>query len=158
MPEEIPFYQRFLIIIIYLLPFKLAIPLGYLLIYQYPFLELFLIITLPWFEITDSFPFAVGEIFIFSFLFLYIVQNEKRSNFLRFNTLNAILIGGINKLFEFVFNFLPVSLLGNFLLFVNIILLFYNSFKSLKGMPANIPFLDRIIDNLMKSHNNLIAT
>ena len=141
------------------MPFKIAIPFGYInLINQFPFLNLFLILTLPWFVIIDSFPFGIGEIFIFSFLFLYIVQNEKRSNFLRFNTLNAILIGGINKLFEFVFIFLSFSLLGNFLFFVNLILLFYNSFKSLKGMPANIPFLDRIIDNLMKSHNNLIVT
>ncbi|NET58181.1 MAG: hypothetical protein F6K47_19100 [Symploca sp. SIO2E6] len=73
----------------YLIPLFYAIPFGRFLFSQFPVLKLILIPLIP-LEIIYSVPFA--GIAVFFILFLAVVRNPRVAHFIRFNTMQAILL------------------------------------------------------------------
>jgi uncharacterized membrane protein len=73
----------------YLIPLFYAIPFGNFLFSQFPVLKVILIPLIP-VEIIYSVPFA--GIVVFFILFLAVVRNERVAHFIRFNTMQAILM------------------------------------------------------------------
>ena len=86
----IPLWQKFIGILIYMLPWSDAIPFGRHLFQDFPFLQWLALPALPIIFIEQSIPF--GSLLLFFLLFLLIARNPKIPYFLRFNTLQALLI------------------------------------------------------------------
>ena len=74
----------------YLLPLVSALPFGSFLFRQFPALGVLLIPLQPVLFIYQSIPFA--GLVIFFLLFLLVVRNERIVHFIRFNTMQAILL------------------------------------------------------------------
>jgi len=85
-----PLWQKLIGILIYLLPWSDAIPFGKYLFMDFPFLQWLAIPALPIIIIEQSIPF--GSFLLFFLLFLFIVRNPRMPYFLRFNTMQALLI------------------------------------------------------------------
>lgn len=90
----------------YLIPLFYAIPFGQFLFRQFPALKVILIPLIP-LEIIYSVPFA--GIVVFFILFLAVVRNERVAHFIRFNTMQAILLDIIIILCSLL---LPILLRG----------------------------------------------
>jgi hypothetical protein len=134
----------------YLLPLIDALPFGIFLFRQFPGLMLFLLPLQPLIAI-NSFPFA--GLIIFFVLYLAVVRNENISHFIRFNTLQAILLDialvlcsmlrgillpglGQNLLTETLMN---VVFLGTIAAFT------YSVVQSLLGRYAEIPAISEAV-------------
>lgn len=88
----------------YLLPLIDVLPFGRFLLGQFPFLAFIFLPIKPLIDIYYGFPFA--GIIVFFVLFLAVVRNSNISHFIRFNTLQAILIDILLILFGLVTRFL----------------------------------------------------
>ena len=86
----IPTWQKLIGILIYVLPWSDAIPFGRYLFMDFPFLQWLAFPALPIIFIEQSIPF--GSLILFFLLFLGVAKNPKIPYFLRFNTLQAILL------------------------------------------------------------------
>ena len=86
----IPIWQRLLGICVYILPWSDAIPFGRNLFMQFPLLQWITLPALPIIMIERGIPF--GSLILFLILFLAIVRNQNIPYFLRFNTLQALII------------------------------------------------------------------
>ncbi len=86
----IPLWQRGLGILIYMLPWSDAIPFGRHLFLEFPWLQWISLPALPIFFLERGIPF--GSLLIFFLLFLGVTRNPKIPYFLRFNTLQALLL------------------------------------------------------------------
>ncbi|ACK70425.1 conserved hypothetical protein [Gloeothece citriformis PCC 7424] len=82
--------DRILAALVYILPLIYALPFGVSLLKQIPFLGLIYLPLSPLISLYYSLPFA--GLIIFFVLFFAVVRNERVSRFIRFNTLQAILI------------------------------------------------------------------
>ena len=109
----IPVWQRFLGFLVYMLPWSDAIPFGRHLFVQFPLLQWLAIPTLPLMILERGIPF--GGLLLFFILFLAVVRNSRVPYFLRFNTLQAILIDISLILISYAFQIL-LQPLGNTLL------------------------------------------
>ena len=131
--------------LVYLLPLIYVLPFGRFLLAQIPILGIIYVPLQPLISLYYGFPFA--GIIIFFVLFLAVVRNPNISHFLRFNTLQAILIDilliliglflqilvrgiGINLLTETLYN---VVFLGT------LAACFYSMIQSVRGVYAEIP-------------------
>ena len=89
----------------YVLPIISALPFGTFLLRQFPALGIILIPLQPFLFIYKIMgPFA--GIIIFFLLFLLVVRNEKIIHFIRFNTMQAILLDILLVLFSLLFDIL----------------------------------------------------
>ena len=86
----IPVSHRLIAILVYMLPWSDAIPLGANLFLEYSFLKILAIPTFPIFFIENSIPF--GNFFIFIILFLAVIRNAQVAYFIRFNAMQALLL------------------------------------------------------------------
>ena len=86
----IPIWQRLIGVFMYMLPWSDAIPFGSNLILQFPFLNWLILPALPIKLLEQGIPF--GGLILFLLLFLALVRNPKVPYFLRYNTLQALLI------------------------------------------------------------------
>ncbi|VEP15689.1 Tic20 family protein [Hyella patelloides LEGE 07179] len=82
--------DRIFAALVYLIPLYSAIPFGTDLFQQFPFLRVILIPLQPLALIYGLIPF--GNLVVFFVLFLAVVRNEKIPHFIRFNTMQAILV------------------------------------------------------------------
>lgn len=82
--------DRILAALVYILPLIYVLPFGISLLKQIPFLGLIYLPLSPIISLYYSLPFA--GLIIFFVLFFAVVRNERVSRFIRFNTLQAILI------------------------------------------------------------------
>ncbi|WP_115019068.1 Tic20 family protein [Synechococcus sp. UW140] len=108
---SIPVWQRLLGLLVYLLPLSDALPFGESLVTQYPILGLFLLPAVPLVILEQSIrfgPLALGGLLLFFVLFLGVVRNPNVPYFLRFNTLQALLIDIVVILITYVYR--PLSL------------------------------------------------
>ncbi len=136
--------DRFFGALVYLLPLFYALPFGQYLLAQFPFLQLIFIPLIP-LTIIYSFPFA--GLIIFIILFAAVVRNPRISHFIRFNTMQAILLdiflflvslvtgfllGGIN------FGLLTVTLY-NAIFLGTLVACIYGMVQSIMGKYAEIP-------------------
>ncbi len=86
----IPGWQRFLGLLIYILPWSDALPFGKNLFTEFPWLNWLTLPAIPLLIIEQTIPF--GSLLLFFFLFLVVVRNPKIPYFLRFNALQALLV------------------------------------------------------------------
>lgn len=83
--------DRIFAALVYLIPLYSAIPFGTDLFQQFPFLRIILIPLQPLgliYSLLGNF----GSLIVFFVLFLAVVRNEKIAHFIRFNTMQAILV------------------------------------------------------------------
>ncbi|MCU0519020.1 MAG: hypothetical protein MUC60_19585 [Oscillatoria sp. Prado101] len=131
----------------YLLPLIDGLDFGRFLFDQFPALQLVFMPLLPLIQIYSGIPFA-GFI-IFLALYLGVVRNENISHFIRFNTMQAILLDIILILCSLVVPILAKGLPVTFVLetlynmiFLGILAAFiYSVAQSLMGRYAEIPTL-----------------
>ena len=86
--------------LVYLMPLYSVMPFGGDLFRQFPFLE---IITIPLIPLSIIYSIPFGSLIVFFVLFLAVVRNEKIAHFIRFNTMQAILIDIVLSLLSFLF-------------------------------------------------------
>ncbi|AFZ34592.1 hypothetical protein Sta7437_1012 [Stanieria cyanosphaera PCC 7437] len=141
------FKDRIFAALVYLLPLYYALPFGSSLFAQFPLLEFITIPLIPIGIIYNSIPFA--GLIIFFVLFLAVVRNERISHFIRFNTMQAILLDIILFLFGFLIQILGQPLGAGFLIqtLSNVLFLgtlaacVYAIIQSFLGKYAEIPTL-----------------
>ncbi len=102
----IPIWQRLLGVLIYMLPWSDAIPFGKNLLAQVPevLLSALLLPAMPIWIVQSAIPWGgLGSLVLFLVLFLAVVRNPNVPYFLRFNTLQALLLSIILSLLGLVF-------------------------------------------------------
>ena len=144
----------------YLLPLLDAVRVGeafFQFAYQFPFLEPLVILlrflALPAAILEGLLPLGLGSLVIFFALLMLVVRNPNISHFIRFNTLQAILLGFIisilGLLLSFVSDALPFGLLletlSNVIFFGGIAAVAYSIFQSLSGRYAEIPTISEAV-------------
>lgn len=137
--------DRILASLPYLLPLLDVYPFGQFLLRQFPFLGFIYLPLQPLLALYYGFTFA--GLIIFFVLYLAVVRNERISHFIRFNTMQAILIGILLSLVGLTFQILGPALGRNILTetLFNIVFLgtlvasFYSVIQSLIGRYAELP-------------------
>ena len=87
--------------LVYLIPLYSALPFGADLFRQFPVLSFIQIPLLPLAFVYSAIPF--GSLIVFFVLFLAVVRNEKIPHFIRFNTMQAILVDIVLSLLGILF-------------------------------------------------------
>jgi hypothetical protein len=136
--------DRFFAALVYLLPLFYAFPFGEYLFAQFPFLQLIAIPLIP-LGIVYSFPFA--GLIIFIILFAAVVRNPRISHFIRFNTMQAILLDIFLFLVSLVTGFLLRGInfglltetLYNVIFLGTLVACIYGIVQSIMGKYAEIP-------------------
>lgn len=132
----------------YLLPLIEGLVFGQYLFREFPFFQVILIPLLPLLQIYRGIPFA--GLIIFFALFFLVVRNEQIAHFIRFNTMQAILLDIIVILCSLILSVLgPALQSSSFILetLFNMIFLglmaavIYSVAQSLLGRYAEIPTL-----------------
>lgn len=129
----------------YLLPLIDGLAFGMFLFRQFPVLQLIVLPILPLVQLYSSVPFA--GLIVFFALFLLVVRNEKISHFIRFNTMQAILIDIVLILFGLIVPILArgiqvafiVETLYNMVFLGVLAAVIYSVVQSLLGRYAEIP-------------------
>jgi hypothetical protein len=135
----------------YLLPLVSALPFGSFLFQQFPAFRVLLIPLQPVLFIYQSIPFA--GIIVFFLLFLLVVRNERIVHFIRFNTMQAILLDILLVLCSLLSSILLKGLGTNLVTetLLNIVFLGtvaacgYSIVQSLLGRYAEIPALSEAV-------------
>lgn len=135
----------------YVLPLIQGIVFGFSLIQQLPILGVLLSPLAPLFQLYYSFPFA--GLIVFFALFFFVVRNENVSHFIRFNTLQAILIGFIVALAGLALRLILAPLGGGFVvqtlsntIFLGVLVAaVYGIAQSLLGRYAEIPSVSQAV-------------
>jgi uncharacterized membrane protein len=136
----------------YLLPLIDGLAFGFFLFKQFPFLQLPFVPLTPLFLIYGALgPF--GGIILFFGLFFLVVRNDKVSYFVRFNTMQAILIDIILIVCRLVLGILAPGLQIAFItetlyntVFLGLLAAFsYGVIQSLRGQYAEIPTISEAV-------------
>jgi predicted ABC-type exoprotein transport system permease subunit len=130
----------------YLLPLIDGLVFGYIsLLRQFPALQVLLLPLVPIIQIYESLG-SIGQLIVFFALFILVVRNEKISHFIRFNTLQAILLDIIVFLCSIVLRIvaLPgidfaVQTLASTVFLGIVAAVVYSVAQSLAGRYAEIP-------------------
>ena len=88
----IPLWQKILSCFLYLLPWSDGIIFGRYLFEDFPFLVYLQYLALPIWVLEQIVPLGLGSLILFLALFIGIARNPQMPYFLRFNTLQALLI------------------------------------------------------------------
>jgi len=129
----------------YLLPLIEGVVFGSYLFRQFPAVGLVFLPLIPLVQIYNSIPFA--GLIIFFALFLLVIRNQNISHFIRFNTMQAILLDIVIFLFSIVLRILmpvpgatfAVETLANTLFLGIVAAVVYAIAQSLLGRYAEIP-------------------
>lgn len=135
----------------YLLPIISGLPFGSFLFRQFPVLGIFLLPLQPVLLVYGSIPFA-GMV-VFFLLFLLVVRNERIAHFIRFNTMQALLLDILLVLFGLALQILLRGLGTNLITetLINIVFLGtvaacgYSIVQSLLGRYAEIPTISEAV-------------
>jgi hypothetical protein len=140
------FKDRFFAAIVYMIPLVDTMPFGQLLFAQFPFLTLLQIPLIPITILYSSIPFA--GLIVFFVLFAAVVRNERIGHFIRFNTMQAILIDILLLLLSLLFSLLSGGLgttnllaqtLNNVIFIGSLAACLYSIVQSILGRYAEIP-------------------
>jgi hypothetical protein len=134
----------------YLLPIIEALPYGLYLMALFPPLRLIFVPLIPFIQIYSTVPFA--GLIIFFVLFLAVVRNPNIAHFIRFNTMQALLVDIVLTLFSLLFGNILLPALGgdgNLIIqtlantaFIAVLATSgYCVFQSIRGLYAEIPGL-----------------
>ncbi len=130
----------------YLLPLFYVMPFGGFLFELFPPLQALVLVVLP-VALIYSIPFA--GLLVFMLLYLLVVRNNRVSLFIRYNTMQALLMGIVLfivqllvQLFVRVASFdLLIKVLFNFVFIATVIGVGYAVVQSVRGIYAEIPTL-----------------
>jgi hypothetical protein len=150
--DSIPALERFYASTLYLLPLLDGIVFGVFLFKQFPPLQLLFLPLLPLLQVYNSFPFA-GLIIFFALLF-GVVRNENISHFIRFNTMQAILLDILLILCRLVLQLvesaiqipLVVETFYNTVFLGIITAVVYAVVQSVRGLYAEIPAISDAVN------------
>jgi hypothetical protein len=139
------FPERIFACLPYLLPIVEVFVYGQFFLTQFPFLQVLFLPLLPLLRVYYGVRYA--GLIIFFALFIFVVRNEKISHFIRFNTLQAILLDIIVFLFGVLTDVVGLLPAGNFAMqtlyttiFLGIVAASaYSVIQSLWGRYAEIP-------------------
>lgn len=139
--------DRIFAALVYLLPLYSAFAFGDSIFQQIPFLGAALVIVLTPLAFLYSSLGSFGSLIIFFVLFFAVVRNPRISHFIRFNTMQAILIDILVSLLGLVLGFVARGLGANFVLetLFNVVFLgafaacVYSIIQSVIGKYADIP-------------------
>lgn len=139
--------DRIFAALVYLLPLYSAFAFGIFIFQQIPFLGAALAIVLTPLAFLYSSLGSFGSLIIFFVLFLAVVRNPRISHFIRFNTMQAILIDILVSLLGLVLGFVARGLGANLALetLFNVVFLgafaacVYSIIQSVIGKYADIP-------------------
>jgi len=135
----------------YLLPLIDVLVFGVVLFRQFPILTFLFIPLLPLLQIYGAFPLA--DLIIFFALFILVVRNEKISHFIRFNTMQAILLDIVVFLASIILRILEpipgttfaVETLDSTLFLGIVVAVVYSVVQSLLGRYAEIPAISEAV-------------
>ncbi len=141
----IPIWQKLISVLIYLLPWSDSIPFGRYLFRDFPFLQWLALPALPIMLIKQSIPF--GSLLLFFLLFLGIARNPKIPYFLRFNTLQSLLLDIAVVLISYGFQLiiqplgagLIVSTLSSTVLIASLAIVVFAFGECLQGKEPDLP-------------------
>ena len=146
----IPFWQRLLALLPYLLPWSDALPFGRSLYSLFPVLELVALPALPVALIQQGVP--LGGFILFLVLFLAVVRNPQVPGYIRFNALQAILLDIVLVVVSLAFQLLGLEKLGfagrtlaNTVFLGMLVLVVFALVQCLRGKEADIPALSEAV-------------
>ncbi len=115
----IPVWQRLLGILLYLIPWSDALPFGKAMFEHLPpvLFQLLLLPAVPLMILQGVIPFGLGSLLLFLGLVLAVVRNPKIPYFLRFNTLQALVLSILLSVLGFAFFGILGGSLGGSLIF-----------------------------------------
>lgn len=138
--------DRIFAALVYLLPLVYALPFGFLLLRQFPFLAIIVSPLINLYAITNTLPFA--GLIIFFGLWFAVVRNDNISYFVRFNTMQAILLDIVLILCSLIISILVPAFgsqslitetLNNTIFMGTTVACLYGIFQSVRGLYAEIP-------------------
>jgi len=148
---DIPVWQRVLGLLIYLFPWSDAIPFGMGfngVFNQIPLLRLLIFPAFPFFALDQLVPYGFGGLLLFFVLLFAVVRNGEVPYFIRFNTLQALLIDIVLIALGFAINtilspMLPGSLLLNTLnsavVLAVLAIWIFATIECVRGREADLP-------------------
>ena len=147
----IPNWQRAIGIFLYMLPWSDAIPFGRTLFIEIPFLQWLAIPVLPILIFEQLIP--LGSLLIFFGLFFGVVRNSKVPYFLRFNTLQALLLSiiiiiakyGLEIIIRPLGNSLMLQGTSNTIFIVTLAITIFAIAKCLKGQEPDLPGISEAV-------------
>jgi uncharacterized membrane protein len=147
----IPFWQRLLALLPYLLPWSDALPFGRSLYGLFPALQWLSLPALPVALLQQAVPF--GGFILFLVLFLAVVRNTQVPGYIRFNTLQAILLDIVLVVVSLAFNLvlaplgdnIGVRTLANAVYLGVLLLVLFSLLQCLRGKEADIPALSEAV-------------
>ena len=146
----IPFWQRLLALLPYLLPWSDALPFGRSLYGLFPILELVTWPALPVLLVKQAVPF--GGLILFLVLFLAVVRNPQVPGTIRFNALQAILLDIVLVVLSLAFQLLGLEKLGfagrtldNTVFLGMLVLMLFALVQCLRGKEPEIPALSEAV-------------
>lgn len=142
--------DRFFGAIVYLLALADAVSLGIGLMATFPILspvfDLLSILLLPVIFIYNLVPGGFGGLLIFFVLLIAVVQNPRISYFIRFNTMQSILMGIALSLIQIVFGTLGVlSIIGSIVFLIVVPVCFYCMAQCALGNYPEIPSFSKFV-------------
>ena len=148
---QIPLWQKLIGCIVYLIPLSDAMPFGGNLFSQFPILQYIILPALPIIFIERIIPF--GGFILFLGLFIGVIRNQKIPYFIRFNSLQALLIDIILILLGYAFQILFTGLRGTTLIetlsstiFIAMLsIIIFTSIECLKGQEPDLPGISEAV-------------
>jgi len=147
---DIPWWQRLLALLAYLLPWSDALPFGESLDNLVPALQWLVVPAIPLLLLENSVPF--GGFLLFLVLFLAVVRNPRIPYFLRFNVLQAILLDIVLVVVSLAFQLLRLGSLGfagrtlaNTVFLGMLVLLVFAVVQCVRGKEADVPSLSEAV-------------
>jgi len=149
-PSSTDFPDRLFGSLVYVVPLISSIPFGTFLFQQFPQIQFIFLPLMPFIQIYQSIPFA--GFLIFLLLFLAVVRNEKIPHFIRFNTMQALLIDILLTLFSLILSIIPAGIglnlvietLVNMVFLATLVACFYSIICSILGKYAEIPTISEV--------------
>ena len=141
--------DRILAALMYLIPLYDGIVYGRFLFAQFPFLEYLKIPLIPLAIVYSLIPFGLGSLLVFILLFVAVVRNEKIPHFIRFNTMQAILISIVLAIISLIYNLILQPLIRGFFaevlfntIFLGVLAMVgYSVVQSVRGRYAEMPLI-----------------
>lgn len=135
----------------YLLPLIDGLMFGSILLRQFPFLGVLFLPILPIAQIYNRIPYA--GLIVFFALFLLVVRNEKINHFIRFNTMQAILLDIVIFLFSILIQILgaipgtgfAIETLASTIFIGVVVAVVYSVAQSVLGRYAEIPAISEAV-------------
>ena len=147
---DIPWWQRLLAVLAYLLPWSDALPFAQSLDNLFPALQWLALPAIPVLLLENNVPF--GGFLLFLVLFLAVVRNPRIPYYLRFNVLQAILLDIVLVVLSLAFQLLRLGSLGfagrtlaNTVFLGMLVLVVFAVVQCVRGKEADVPSLSEAV-------------